>query len=136
MKFKTAPKTAKLEQVTWSVFLKKKTEGSKYVLKQNHVNHNLGALTTQPRFRQLNSCSAKWLPASVITYSKSHFECDCKRINRLFNNNNLRYFSCVVNVYLCSVGGLLNFARSGLSSFSGFRFWFLVFCYLYFIHGL
>ena len=38
-----------------------------------------------------------------------------------FHNNNVSYVLCMVNVYLCSVSGLLNFSSSGLTSFSSFR---------------
>ena len=37
------------------------------------------------------------------------------------NNNNLSYVLCIVNVYQCSVNGILNFLTLGLTSFSSFR---------------
>ena len=44
-----------------------------------------------------------------------------KIINLVGQNINLSCALCRVNVYLCSVSGLLKYARSGLTSFSGFR---------------
>ena len=49
----------------------------------------------------------------------------CRIFTKIFisvcHNINLIYILCIVNVYLCSVNGLLKYARSGLTSFSGFR---------------
>ena len=43
-------------------------------------------------------------------------------INLVGQHINISCVLCIVDVYLCSVSGLLKYARSGLTSFSGFRY--------------
>ena len=44
-----------------------------------------------------------------------------KIVNLVGQNINLSCVLCIVDAYLCNVSGLLKYARSGLTSFSGFR---------------
>ena len=53
LKLELLPKTAKQGTVLSSVFSKDTIEWHKQVLNQDHVNHNHGALTTQPCCRQI-----------------------------------------------------------------------------------